>query len=299
MTPRSKLRIVCVSDTHNAAPGEGYTLPAGDVLIHAGDLTNQGSLAELRKAVEWLEKADYAAKIVVAGNHDLSLDAGYNAEKHATGWTVQAERVEKCRELLEGAAITYLQHAAAGVEVAGKGVTLRVFGSPFSPDRGGQNWAFQYDAEEAEELWRAVPGNVDVLVTHTPSLGLRDQSDHWKDGGCASLRGVMRRVRPMLHVCGHCHQGRGVEIVRWREAGEEDVTQEWIDPGAGNKKQSLVDLTGLKGGKCLERGKETAVINASIMAKSWGKGGKVFNKPIVIDIDMTDIACAHLVTQFS
>lgn len=63
----SKIRIVCISDTHNAAPGEGYTLPQGDVLIHAGDLTNQGSLAELKKAVHWIEKADFGVKIIVAG----------------------------------------------------------------------------------------------------------------------------------------------------------------------------------------------------------------------------------------
>jgi predicted phosphodiesterase len=42
-------------------------LPKGDVLIHAGDLTNQGSYSELKKTVEWLEKADFEAKIVVAG----------------------------------------------------------------------------------------------------------------------------------------------------------------------------------------------------------------------------------------
>lgn len=62
-----KVRIVCISDTHNAAPGEGYTLPKGDILIHAGDLTNQGSFAELKKAVDWIERADFALKIVVAG----------------------------------------------------------------------------------------------------------------------------------------------------------------------------------------------------------------------------------------
>jgi 3',5'-cyclic AMP phosphodiesterase CpdA len=58
-----KTRIVCISDTHNQTP----KLPPGDVLIHAGDLTNQGSYSELKKTVEWLEKADYQAKIVVAG----------------------------------------------------------------------------------------------------------------------------------------------------------------------------------------------------------------------------------------
>jgi predicted phosphodiesterase len=66
ISPRSELRktrIVCISDTHNQVP----SLPKGDVLIHAGDLTNQGSLSELRKTIAWIEKADFEAKIVIAG----------------------------------------------------------------------------------------------------------------------------------------------------------------------------------------------------------------------------------------
>ena len=63
MVETRKTRIVCISDTHNQTP----KLPRGDVLIHAGDLTNQGSYSELEKAVAWLEKADFEAKIVVAG----------------------------------------------------------------------------------------------------------------------------------------------------------------------------------------------------------------------------------------
>lgn len=66
-----KLRVVCVSDTHNHAPGEGWTLPQGDVLIHAGDLTNQGSFQEIKKAVTWLDEADFAVKLVVAGSFAL------------------------------------------------------------------------------------------------------------------------------------------------------------------------------------------------------------------------------------
>lgn len=65
-TPRTrKTRIVCISDTHNQTP----KLPRGDVLIHAGDLTNQGSYSELKKAVAWIEKQDFEAKIVVAGTY--------------------------------------------------------------------------------------------------------------------------------------------------------------------------------------------------------------------------------------
>ena len=66
-TAAKKVRFVCVSDTHNHAPGEGYTLPAGNVLIHAGDLTNEGTYGELRRAIDWIQKANFAVKIVIAG----------------------------------------------------------------------------------------------------------------------------------------------------------------------------------------------------------------------------------------
>ena len=61
-------RIVCVSDTHGYTPQDGvFKLPKGDVLIHAGDLSNQGSMAELRRSVEWIQNADFEVKIVIAG----------------------------------------------------------------------------------------------------------------------------------------------------------------------------------------------------------------------------------------
>ena len=63
-----KIRFVCVSDTHNASPATGaFKLPKGDVLIHAGDLTNQGTCAELRRTLDWIQAADFKAKIVIAG----------------------------------------------------------------------------------------------------------------------------------------------------------------------------------------------------------------------------------------
>lgn len=67
-----KTRIVCVSDTHAYTPSEaGFKLPPGDVLIHAGDLTNQGSTSELRRTIEWIARADYEVKVIIAG---MSID---------------------------------------------------------------------------------------------------------------------------------------------------------------------------------------------------------------------------------
>lgn len=76
---RRKTRFVCVSDTHGYTPSEaGFKLPAGDVLIHAGDLTNTGSTNELRKTMDWISRADFETKIVVAGQ---SLLRGNNAQR--------------------------------------------------------------------------------------------------------------------------------------------------------------------------------------------------------------------------
>ncbi len=46
-----RTRIVCISDTHNTT----VKLPKGDVLIHAGDLTNKGSYSEVGTANPWAE----------------------------------------------------------------------------------------------------------------------------------------------------------------------------------------------------------------------------------------------------
>jgi hypothetical protein len=121
------------------------------------------------------------------------------------------------------------------------------------------------------------------------------------------------------------HESRGAEIITWdltqlnSKYKEKGVTA-WDDPGIGNKKLSLVDLTSKGGSKldndgscgnhdhvdeqdeiereprydlealtCRMGRKETGVINAAIMASSWphkGNGGKRFNKAIVVDIDL-------------
>ncbi|SMR53743.1 unnamed protein product [Zymoseptoria tritici ST99CH_3D1] len=274
-----KIRIVCISDTHNRAPGEGYTLPQGDILIHAGDLTNQGSYKELKKAVDWISFADFAVKIIIAGNHDLSLDSNYSL-KHESGWKVLPEDVKACRGLMRSDQFIYLEHSSAMVHLPEKDVTLRVFGSPYSPDRGRQNWAFQYENSVAATLWDQVPQDTDILITHTPPKGFCDESRHWEQGGCAALAKTLPRIKPLVHVCGHCHEGRGARIVDWGDAcpTSSPAARVWSDASAGTKKVSKLDLSELIAGR------ETAVVNASIMGTSHGHGGKVYNKPIVVEL---------------
>ena len=146
--------------------------------------------------------------------------------------------------------------------------------------------AFQYPAGLAQTQWDAVPEDTDVLITHTPPATMCGSSLHWPQGGCSELTKALSRIRPVLHVCGHCHEGRGARVVRWSDEtpGLVERATTWDDPGAGNKKMCLLDLTGKKGERVFERGSDTAVVNASIMMKSWDKGSRSFNKPIVVDV---------------
>lgn len=165
--------MVCVSDTGKASAKDGaFKLPPGDILIHAGDLTSQGSLSELRKTVEWIEAAPYEVKIVVAGEHDVTLDEDFYHEYGSYFHNQDLQDAGACRALFEDCpSILYLEHGAASVRLR-SGARFRVFGSPYSPvdkrDGNGKRWAFQYAPEKATSIWEGVPYDVDVCVTHTP-----------------------------------------------------------------------------------------------------------------------------------
>jgi Icc-related predicted phosphoesterase len=179
------LRIVALADTH--LQHDGLVVPGGDVLIHAGDMLQYGSLDELARAADFFRAQPHPIKILVAGNHEVCLE----------------RQPEKARALLEG--FVYLEDEARTIE----GVVF--YGSPWQPKF--RVWAF--GAERGPELaskWAKIPEHVDVLVTHGPPRGFGDRIE-WKGlmrhVGCPDLLARVREVEPRLHVFGHIHQDRG------------------------------------------------------------------------------------------
>jgi hypothetical protein len=79
------LTCVIISDTHSKHD-EISSLPAGDVLIHCGDFTRKGYLSEIQAFAAWLAKQPHPHKLVIAGNHELTLDPPFY--KYACGWNV-------------------------------------------------------------------------------------------------------------------------------------------------------------------------------------------------------------------
>lgn len=199
--PRDCVRVVCLSDTHRWH--EAVALPAGDVLVHAGDVLfkdrglaplrpwtgHSDGLAQLSEFNRWLERQPHAVKLFIGGNHDAVL-----AE-------LGAERV---RQLVPAG--LYLCDELAHVVVPGAPRPLRVYGNATTHRGSSPNTAFQvrYDSPAERAAWRRIPSQLDILATHqTPHLPSSDASR-----ACSLGAAVLARA-PKLHVCGHFHNMHG------------------------------------------------------------------------------------------
>lgn len=279
---RPPIRIICISDTHNTTPA----LPPGDILIHAGDLTATGNHNELQSQLNWLSFQPHRYKIVIAGNHDILLDEGCDAQPRTRGGDSPAER----RKLHWGG-IQYLQDEAVTLEfpstVEGRGEQVRklkIYGFPHTPECG--SFAFQYPA--IRDVWTGrVPDETDILVVHgPPALYVDCDGEVGRDGnvkvkGDGYLLREIRRVRPRLVVCGHIHGAYGLSVIR--HDGLQDIMDErqmdWEGYGflEALKRVFWSKITH----RSLDDSKDTLVVNAAI-----ARSAQSSNEKSAIAIDM-------------
>ncbi|KAI0315582.1 Metallo-dependent phosphatase-like protein [Amylostereum chailletii] len=179
----SRIRVVCISDTHNAHASLP-TLPHGDILIHAGDLTNSGTEQELYSTLDWLSGQPHPRKIWIAGNHDAIL----------TDPTKRDAIISSYKNTI------YLEDSS---------VTSQYTGA-LAPRHG--SGAFQYPRSEAD--WSHIPPRADIIITHGPPAYHLDAGG----SGCRGLLQALWHVRPKLHIFGHIHAGHGTECVGWSDA---------------------------------------------------------------------------------
>jgi predicted phosphodiesterase len=185
------MKIVTLSDTHGKHYEINSQLPSGDIIIHAGDSTPRGDSSDIEEFCRWYGDLDYDVKIMIAGNHD---------------WGFQSNS-DQMSYLAESYGLIYLNDS--GYNYKG----INIWGSPVQPEFG--NWAFNRKrGDDIKKHWNLIPDNTDILVTHGPAYGRLDKTTGfaYQNVGCEDLEETIQRIRPVLHVCGHIHEGRGIEV---------------------------------------------------------------------------------------
>jgi Icc-related predicted phosphoesterase len=179
------MRLVCLADLHDE---QQVDIPDGHVLIVAGDICRKGNNDEIKRFDHWLARLPHQHKLVIAGNHDRPF-----------------AKAENPNELIKNG--VYLQDS--GIEING----FKFWGSPWQP----RYFDGAFDLKrgpELSEVWRKIPVDTDVLITHTPPFGILDRTRLGKNVGCKDLAEAVQRIKPKAHIFGHIHESAGI----WRGA---------------------------------------------------------------------------------
>ena len=138
------------------------------------------NLIEASLFLIWMESLPVKHKILVAGNHDTSVEKRLINPKDYN--------------------ITYLEHESIEIEC------IKFFGSPYTPHFN--DWAFNVSRHKLQPYWDEMPMDTDVLITHGPPKGILDIADH-EEGmeycGDKSLLNKVLEVKPKYHIFGHIH----------------------------------------------------------------------------------------------
>jgi Icc-related predicted phosphoesterase len=179
------MKIVTISDTH--AKHKNLNLPQGDLIIHCGDFSD-GSLFNVTQFVEWYSKLPFKYKILIAGNHDLAVaEMGY---KHF---------FELCKQF----DIIYLENSVTKID------GIKFFGSPYTIRFN--NWAFMRTEEELEKIWKNIPLDTDILITHTPAYSIGDLTKDNIHAGSKTLLNRIKQLKNLKYHCfGHIHESYGI-----------------------------------------------------------------------------------------
>lgn len=171
--------ITFISDTHGLH--DELKLTQGEVLIHAGDITEYGTEEEVVDFLKWFSLQPFRYKIFIAGNHDFFL--------------------EDCpvtkRNKLIPAGVIYLQNSSVIIE------GYKIWGSPVTPYFLGMVFNAR-PGKEIGKAWNKIPGDTNILITHGPPKGIADNGI-----GSEELLRKVAFIKPFIHVYGHAHGCNG------------------------------------------------------------------------------------------
>jgi Icc-related predicted phosphoesterase len=298
-TSSTTVTFLIVSDTHELelrstgpfrlnSPQE-----KADVVLHCGDLTENGSIKGYKKALQLLGEINAELKLVIAGNHEISLDKKYFLEEGGS-----TEMHEEALEIMTGSqakslGVTYLEEGTHEFTLT-NGAKFSIYASPYTPqDSRLSKSAFQYPTSEdrfnppnaVRPSWATstvtdqsiIPASVDIVMTHGPPKYILDETYDKRSAGCEHLWRALVASKPLLHCFGHIHTGWGVQRIAWRSGhATEELENLEISPGSDEwirirdfvsrgkaRNQGYAELPSDNIGE-LVHGRQTLFVNAAI-----------------------------------
>lgn len=199
--------VAAVSDTHGMLTPD--LIPDCDVLIIAGDFcpnkhyhANGHNVRDAYFQLDWLEsqflpmlsKANADQIVICGGNHDWLL--------------YENETRHRAEELFRITNIVYLNDQSW--EYKG----LKFYASPHQP--WFHDWAYNFPENDhwngykvAKATWAKIPNDTNILVTHTPPLGILDKTMEGMKVGCPMLRDRIAQLKISHSFFGHIHECYG------------------------------------------------------------------------------------------
>ena len=187
------MKIWHISDTHGFH--SMLDIPSDiDMVIHSGDGSNSREVytneIEFQDFLYWYSRVPAKYKIFVAGNHDSAVEKNlFNVKKQ-----------------MEDSDIIYLENSDVTIE------GIKIWGSPHTPSFG--NWSFMKARAKLDGIWKSIPDDTDIIVTHGPPKGILDSSfDHNNNierCGCNALKKRILDIQPTLVLFGHIHNCKDI-----------------------------------------------------------------------------------------
>jgi hypothetical protein len=218
-------RVLVLSNSHGEAPQRPLTASA-DVAIHCGDITEESKLDEFRAAITMLKAIDAPVKLVIAGNHDFTLDdKAFSKTRQEISSTIDESALKRTygdlgeakalfdTEETRAAGIMFLDEGTHRIPLA-NGALMTVYASPYTPSKSS-GWGYQYDPSQGEHDW-TIDSTVDLAMTHSPPRGIFDYTGSKTRVGSPGLFAAIAKAKPKVHCFGHIHEYWGAKLVKWR-----------------------------------------------------------------------------------
>jgi predicted phosphodiesterase len=203
------MKITFISDTHTKHHEITNDLPGGPILVHCGDVSSSGAKWEVEDFLHWFDSLPYTHKIMIPGNHDFFFDYERFARTPQGQMRFGNSKItkEQVDEVISKYPNIHILNDS-GVTIEG----IRFWGSPITP--WFHDWAYNRLGSEINEHWNMIPEGTDILITHGPPFGIKDEVIRGNENvGCPKLLEKIKEINPKIHAFGHIHEADGIQKV--------------------------------------------------------------------------------------